>query len=105
MSLFKILKSMFKESFEPVQYLNHNGDAGHYPSSVSRNLSDPFLPLNPLILLHIGMLKKSASGVLGLLSCSRIHLYAPPAQSPAVLPEEKHVLACTGWAGETIGPF
>ncbi len=51
------------------------------------------------------MLKKSASGVHGLLSCSRTHLYAPRAKSPAALPEERHVLACTGRAGETGGLF
>jgi len=47
----------------------------------------------------------SASGVLGLLSCSRTPLYAPRAKSPAALPEERHVLACTGWAGEIAGLF
>ena len=47
------------------------------------------------------MLKKSASGVLGLLSCSRTHLYASRAKSPAALPEKRRVLARPGWAGET----
>ncbi|MEE9233691.1 MAG: hypothetical protein V3U07_09545 [Nitrospirales bacterium] len=27
------------------------------------------------------------------------HVYAPSAKSPAALPEERHVLACTGWGG------
>ncbi|MEE9232802.1 MAG: hypothetical protein V3U07_05060, partial [Nitrospirales bacterium] len=40
-----------------------------------------------------------------LLSCSRTHLYAPRAQSPAALPEERHVLARTGWASETARLF
>jgi len=48
----------------------------------------------------VGMLKKAASGVLTILPCSRTHLYAPRAKTPAPLPEERHVLACTGWAGE-----
>ncbi|MEE9232094.1 MAG: hypothetical protein V3U07_01425, partial [Nitrospirales bacterium] len=48
-----------------------------------------------------GMLETSASGVLGLLSCSRTHLYAPRAKIRVALPEERHVLACTAWAGET----
>ncbi|MEE9233712.1 MAG: hypothetical protein V3U07_09650 [Nitrospirales bacterium] len=51
------------------------------------------------------MLKKSASGVLELLSCSCTPLYAPRAKSPAALPKERHVLACTGRAGETAGFF
>ncbi|MEE9231942.1 MAG: hypothetical protein V3U07_00660 [Nitrospirales bacterium] len=50
-------------------------------------------------------MKKAASGVPGLLSCSRTHLYAPRAKSPAALPEEKHVLADLGWAGDTVGLF
>ncbi len=36
----------------------------------------------------VGMLKKSASGVLGLLSCSRTHLYALRAKSPVALLDE-----------------
>ncbi len=28
-------------------------------------------------------------------------VYVPRAKGPAALPEERHVLACTGWAGET----
>ncbi len=32
-------------------------------------------------------------------------VYVPRTNGPAALPEEKHVLACTGWAGETGGHF
>ncbi len=32
-------------------------------------------------------------------------VYAPRANYPAALPEEWHVLACTGWAGETADLF
>ncbi|MEE9232821.1 MAG: hypothetical protein V3U07_05155 [Nitrospirales bacterium] len=39
---------------------------------------------------------------IGLLSCSRTHLYAPRAKSPAALPEERRVLARPGWVGETV---
>jgi len=28
-------------------------------------------------------------------------VYVPGAKAPTALPEERHVLACTGWAGET----
>ena len=31
--------------------------------------------------------------------------YAPGAKAPAALSEERHVLGCTGWAGETEGLF
>ena len=46
------------------------------------------------------MLKKSASGVLGPLSCSRTPLYAPPAKGPAALTVERRVLARRGWEGK-----
>ena len=32
-------------------------------------------------------------------------VYALGAKAPAALPVERHVLACTGWAGETAGLF
>jgi hypothetical protein len=32
-------------------------------------------------------------------------VYVPGTKFPAALPEKKHVLACTGWAGETVGLF
>ena len=32
-------------------------------------------------------------------------VYAPRTNGPAVLPVERRVLACTGWAGETVGFF
>ncbi len=32
-------------------------------------------------------------------------VYAPGAKAPAALPVERHVLACTGWAGATAGLF
>ncbi len=54
---------------------------------------------------NMGMLKKSASGVLGLLWCSHTHLCAPRAKSPAALPEERCVFAHLGWVGETEGLF
>ncbi len=67
---------------------------------------------------QVGLLKKSASSVLGSLSGFALtdlalfapfaltySVYAPGAKAPAVLPEEKCVLAHMGWAGETAGLF
>ncbi len=50
-------------------------------------------------------MKKAASGVLAAWLCSRTPLTAPPVKAAAALPEERHVLACLGWAGETAGPL
>jgi len=72
-----------------------------------------------LLVYRAGPLKKSASGVpclrqsgfalTGLALFAPFALtysnYAPGVKAPAALPEEKHVLACTGWAGETEGLF
>ena len=57
-----------------------------------------------LFILKMGLVKNSVSGVLGPLSSSHTPctLGLP---SPCGLPEERHVLACTGWAGETEGFF
>ncbi len=53
----------------------------------------------------IGMLKKAASGVIAAWPCSRTPPDAPLVQEAAALPEERHVLACTGWAGGIANLF
>ncbi len=49
------------------------------------------------------MLKKSASGVLDILSSSHRAQYVPGTNPFAALSEERRILAYMGWAGETAG--
>ncbi|MEE9232418.1 MAG: hypothetical protein V3U07_03080 [Nitrospirales bacterium] len=72
-----------------------------------------------LLVYRVGPLKKSARGVpclrRGGFALTGLALFAPfaltyfpyalGAKAPAALSEERHVLGCTGWAGETEGLF